>query len=119
RREPVYDLVSLIDEEFRAKRDDDGCTEEELQPLRRRFEQLKESGSVEELEALYDELTSLPPHYDERLQPSDLEGIRLQRSEGPRTFGTPLSESTIYSKILGGLLGRAAGCTLGKPVEGW
>lgn len=29
------------------------------------------------------------------------------------------SEEAIYEKIYGALLGRAAGCMLGKPVEGW
>lgn len=115
----MHELVSLIYDELRTKRDDDGCTDEDLEPFRRRLEQLKESGSAAELAALYDELAAVPPRIDERLQPSDLDGIRRQRADGPRKFDTPLSESTIYSKILGGLLGRAAGCTLGKPVEGW
>ena len=115
----MYDLISLINEEFRAKRDDEGCTESDLEALWLRFVELKTSGGADELEALYEELAAVPARVDESEQPSDLEGIRRRRGDGPRVLDRHLPEQVIYSKILGGLLGRAAGCTLGKPVEGW
>lgn len=115
----MRELITLIQDEFRAKQDDDGCTAQDLEALRSRFVELQTAGSKEKLEALYEELLAVPSRLDEQAQPSDLAGIRKQRSEGPRAYTVPLPESVIYSKILGGLLGRAAGCTLGKPVEGW
>lgn len=115
----MYDLISLIDYEFRAKQDDDLCTPEDLQPLRDRFEELRAKGSPPELEGLYDALQAVPPRIPEDKQPSDLEGIRRLRSQGPRMYTTQPPPDVLYNKILGGLLGRAAGCTLGKPVEAW
>ena len=51
-------------------------------------------------------------------EPSDLAGIRAARRDGPRTMDPP-SGDTLQDKVLGALLGRIAGCQLGKPVEGW
>lgn len=115
----MHELIALIHDEFRAKQDDDLCTAEDLRALRTRFEELQAAGSLEEFEALYEELQAVPARIAEERQPSDLEGIRRERGEGPRSYSTRLTEDVVYSKILGGLLGRAAGCTLGKPVEGW
>jgi len=53
------------------------------------------------------------------VEPSDLEGIRSERPEGPRTLSVSLSEEELYNRIYGAWLGRCAGCNLGKPVEGW
>lgn len=70
--------------------------------------------------ALYDELDQLVPQasfpYDE---PSDLDAIRACRPDGPRRMDVRLGEDEIRNRILGAWLGRAAGCSLGKPVEGW
>ncbi len=52
-------------------------------------------------------------------EPSALEAIRAARPEGPRRLPVKLSEEQLWDKILGGWLGRCAGCLLGKPVEGW
>lgn len=51
-------------------------------------------------------------------EPSDLPGIKAERPEGPRRIKLKISEDQILDKILGGWLGRCAGCLLGKPVEG-
>lgn len=115
----MHELIALINDEFRAKRDDDDCTNDDLTELWSRFTEIRERASKEELEALYDSLVAVPARTDEQSQPSDLEGIRRERSDGPRAYGVELDQTTITSKILGGLLGRAAGCTLGKPIEGW
>ena len=72
------------------------------------------------LTALYDELDQLEPEasfpYDE---PSDLDAIRACRPDGPRRMDVRLGEDEMRNRILGAWLGRAAGCSLGKPVEGW
>ena len=51
-------------------------------------------------------------------EPSDLSAIKEVRPEGPRKIPLETHEDKIFDKILGGWLGRCAGCLLGKPVEG-
>ena len=69
---------------------------------------------------LYDELAALEPDasfpYEE---PSELEAIKALRPEGPRRMEVSISDQGLRDRIYGGWLGRAAGCSLGKPVEGW
>ena len=50
---------------------------------------------------------------------SDLEGIRALRPEGPRRVALDLDDDLLHDRLLGAWLGRAAGCLLGKPCEGW
>lgn len=115
----MYNLIDLIYYELLAKRDDDGCHPDDLAPLQERFATLYERGDEAALEELYHELLTVQPREPQPHQPSDLEGIRAARGEGPRVYGSDLSDDELYDKVLGGLLGRAAGCALGKPVEGW
>ena len=73
-----------------------------------------------EMTALYDELMSLP--VDESfpyIEPSTLDAIRAERYEGERKLEVPYGDDVLYDRIYGAWLGRAAGCALGKPVEGW
>ena len=74
------------------------------------------------MEALYKELEglenkrlaqALPP------EPSELDEIRALRPQGPRSLPLKISGAQLRDRILGGWIGRAAGCLLGKPVEGW
>ena len=71
-------------------------------------------------EALYDELMALRPAasfpYEE---PSELDAIRALRPPGPRRMDLNLDDDGVRDRIYGAWLGRAAGCSLGKPVEGW
>lgn len=72
------------------------------------------------LEVLIRQVESLPG--DEALaarEPDDLESIRKLRPEGPRTLDMDLSAGQLEDRILGAWLGRAAGCMLGVPVEGF
>jgi len=68
---------------------------------------------------LLDELNSVTPRNELiHNEPSELEEILTQRPNA--TLALPqlsLSEEELYDRILGGWLGRAAGCLLGKPVE--
>ncbi|MCL6432349.1 MAG: ADP-ribosylglycohydrolase family protein [Anaerolineae bacterium] len=77
-------------------------------------------GDIESAEALYAALDNLRPEpsfpYEE---PVTLDGIRAARSDGPRRLDCRLDSDALYDRILGAWLGRCAGCTLGKPVEGW
>src|ERR671925_121351 len=75
-----------------------------------------------DLEALYrdlDRLEGQTPAQAGPPEPSALDEIRALRPEGPRRLDLPLSEPELRDRILGAWLGRAAGCLLGKPVEGW
>jgi len=72
------------------------------------------------LSDLYDELMTLP--VDDTFpytEPSTLKDIRAERPEAPRTLHMAWDDDTLYNQIYGAWLGRAAGCALGKPVEGW
>lgn len=53
------------------------------------------------------------------VEPSDLDGIRGERPGGPRRKLDPPDLERFAIKLHGAWLGRAAGCFLGKPVEGW
>lgn len=52
-------------------------------------------------------------------EPNGLEQIRALRPRGPRRFGTRLNMAGLEDKMKGAWAGRAAGCTLGVPVENW
>ncbi|MGH2353814.1 MAG: ADP-ribosylglycohydrolase family protein [Chloroflexota bacterium] len=74
-----------------------------------------------ELEALYQQLEGVAGPaadfgYDE---PSSLDAIRAARPDGPRRLPLRLSGDALRDRIEGAWLARAAGCLLGKPVEGW
>jgi hypothetical protein len=72
-----------------------------------------------ELEALYRDLEALDAQPARLREPSALDEIRALRPRGPRQLEVRLSEAELRDRVLGAWLGRAAGCLLGKPVEGW
>lgn len=76
------------------------------------------AAEIEALHQALEQLSAAPPatSYDE---PSTLEEIRAQRPRGPRELPLSLSDDQLLDRIHGAWLGRAAGCLLGKPVEGW
>jgi ADP-ribosylglycohydrolase/transcriptional regulator with XRE-family HTH domain len=49
-------------------------------------------------------------------EPSTWAGITAERGEAS-TFDARFSANQLYDRIYGGLLGRAIGCTLGRPLE--
>jgi ADP-ribosylglycohydrolase len=51
-------------------------------------------------------------------EPNDLAGIRRARGKCPALPPVSLDPAALRDKALGAWLGRAAGCLLGKPVEG-
>jgi ADP-ribosylglycohydrolase len=72
------------------------------------------------LQSLYDALMALPG--DQQLasnEPSDLATIRSLRPAGPRRYEAAFTEAYLRDRLAGAWLGRAAGCLLGKPCEGW
>ncbi|HKM43499.1 MAG TPA: ADP-ribosylglycohydrolase family protein [Limnochordia bacterium] len=89
-----------------------------------RAEWEKAKGGYEDLEELreiaprfWDQLTQLPAGPWEEQEPSDLDGIFAQCAapSDSLSIGDP---ANLRARVLGGWLGRAAGCVLGKPVEG-
>jgi len=75
---------------------------------------------IAEAESIYNEALALatPTEYP-YCEPSTLTDIRKESPQSEQPCGHSLSEQALRDRILGGWLGRAAGCLLGKPVEGW
>jgi len=81
---------------------------------------LTDATPQEAMLVLYDRLSQLrPAPAFPYVEPSDLEGIRLARAQSTLAPVPNLAEETLKDHILGAWLGRCAGCTLGKPVEGF
>ena len=102
-----------------VQRREEGCDVSDIEP--RVDAALADEGTSDDVFAtLYVELDGLAPDpafpYEE---PSDLAAIRACRPDGPRRMEVRLGENEVRDRILGAWLGRAAGCSLGKPVEGW
>jgi ADP-ribosylglycohydrolase len=114
-----FSLRSIVRQELEQRREE-GCDTTSIEGgIRAAFEDADRT-DASEYEALYDLLNGLEPvatfPYDE---PSNLSAIRERRPEGPRRLDVALSDDDLLDRIHGGWLGRAAGCALGKPVEGW
>ena len=52
-------------------------------------------------------------------EPDNLDRIRELRPGGPRVLWPELRTAGLANRMKGAWLGRAAGCTLGAPVEAW
>ncbi len=52
------------------------------------------------------------------VEPNDLDAIRALRPKGPRRMWKKLDSAGLEDRMAGAWLGRAAGCTLGAPIEG-
>lgn len=52
-------------------------------------------------------------------EPDALKTIRNLRPDGPRVMADGLTDAQYRQRLKGAWLGRAAGCTLGAPVENW
>ena len=100
------------------QRAEEGCDTTEI--TERITIALQGNDNNDEIYQLYEELIALPiektfPY----VEPSDLEGIQAQRPSGVRDLELDWNSERVYDQIYGAWLGRAAGCVLGKPVEGW
>jgi len=113
------DLINLVRYEVIQRREE-GCDveaiEEPVEHILRKSDELQEA----ELVALLHDLESLQPAESfPYVEPSTLDGIRAERPDGPRRMELSLTNAKMLDRIYGAWLGRAAGCALGKPVEGW
>ena len=115
--DPLVALNEMLSHELAQLREegrDPGRLAEEVERA------LAEGLTPERFDALYAKLDDAPavegyPY----VEPSDLDGIRSERPNGPRELPFSLSSEELYDRIYGAWLGRCAGCALGKPVEGW
>ena len=102
-----------------VQRREEGCDVSGLEPrIEAALADESTIGTV--FEGLYNELDALQPAASFPFEePSELDAIRALRPDGPRRLGLHLTDDGIRDRIHGAWLGRAAGCSLGKPVEGW
>lgn len=92
----------------------------DLGDLPHRIEAAITVGTIEaQAGAFWSELDAMPRLPTAREEPSDLEAIRAMRPDAPHRYALELSDAALYDRVYGAWLGRCAGCTLGKPVEGW
>ncbi len=86
-------------------------------PLARVEAQLSADLSATQVGALWQQLDALPPREGwPYAEPNDLDAIRASLpAEPPRRAA---ENNTFAERIYGGVLGRCAGCMLGKPLEG-
>ena len=95
---------------------DIGAIEEQVEKALQRGDGLKGV----ELYAILHNLEGLQPEESfPYTEPCALEDIHAQRPDGPRRMECDLTDAQAFDRIHGAWLGRAAGCILGKPVEGW
>ena len=100
------------------QRNEEGCETGEIAP--RVGAAIEKNASTEEFMSLYEELVNLPIENSfPYTEPSTLEAIRAERPDVPRELVVSIDDEELLNRIYGGWLGRAAGCALGKPVEGW
>jgi len=107
----------LLRQELAQRREEGGDTTA-FEPLLAEVCLLDGVAAEDAAEALWKLLESLPI-CDPGKEPSDLEAIRAVRPHGPRTLDHGLDRDGLLDRLHGALLGRIAGCQLGKPVEGW
>lgn len=86
--------------------------------LRARVESLPETLDPATFEAWWHRLEGVAVGLGDADEPDDLPGIRAARAAGPHRLST-LPPERLAPRVEAALLGRAVGCLLGKPVEGW
>jgi len=115
----VEQTIKFAEEELKQLAEE-GC---EVWDLERRLALIEEEAGADQarrLDALCRALEQAEPQPDFPYEePSELDAIRARRPDGPRRIAVPLSDEALDDHTLGAWLGRAAGCMLGKPVEGW
>lgn len=95
---------------------EEGC---DVSAYKKRVAACNDQTPIAEILSLYDELSALRPQPDFPFEePSDLEGIKKVCPKFQPLPVQKYSDEELHDHFLGAWLGRCAGCTLGKPVEG-
>src|SRR5215203_5661166 len=112
----VLDARDILSDEL-AQRRESGC---DVEGLEERINGALADRREEELWRLLELLEDAPRRqqwsYDE---PSELEKIKGSLPKPPQLPALSLGEEDLRDRVRAAWLGRCAGCTLGKPVEGW
>ncbi|MBS7269035.1 MAG: ADP-ribosylglycohydrolase family protein, partial [Candidatus Freyarchaeota archaeon] len=110
----LEEFKRLLNEEITQRKEEGYDVTEIEKSFRSRMEEAK----LEELCTLLADLEKCKLRTDfPYIEPSDLPTIRDERPQGPRSIDLELSDKELLNKVLGGWLGRCAGCLLGKPAE--
>jgi len=113
------ELNELIRYEI-VQRREEGCDVEAIEEAVERALGRSDGLQGIELYTIPHDLESLQPAESfPYVEPSTLDEIRAERPDGPRRIELKVTEAQMLDRIHGAWLGRAAGCALGKPVEGW
>jgi len=103
-----------------VQRREEGCDIEAIEEQAEKALQRNDGLKGLELYTILHNLEGLQPEEQfPYVEPDALEDIRVQRPNGPRRMECSLTNAQAFDRIHGAWLGRAAGCILGKPVEGW
>lgn len=99
-----------------AQRGEEGC---DVAALQAAVDAVDEQTPAVEILALFDQLQALEvaPGFPYE-EPSDLDAILAARPPQGSLPAMKLSAAELQDRMYGAWLGRSAGCTLGKPVEG-
>src|SRR4028118_1446825 len=120
---PGYDTSSdYLEQGFKQAREEgrDAAAIDELEPQIETALSEAESGDDTRVASLLEQLLTIPVNADFPFnEPNDLEEIKALRVEGVRRFNKSWSDEELLDKLHGAWLGRASGCALGKPVEGF
>jgi len=117
--EVFNELKNIVRDEI-VQRREEGCDVEAIEKHVEGAVSKGEGLRRAELYAILEELESLQPAESfPYVEPSTLDEIRVERPDGPRRMELNLSDARMLDRIHGAWLGRAGGCALGKPVEGW
>jgi len=119
---PFLSITPLDLEVEMRQCEDEGKDVKSLTPIFKRLSKksLAEPKNLEKAKDLLDRTASLPVRKDfPYKEPSDWEGICAAMGKAPRLPRFSLKDRALEDKIYGAWLGRACGCLLGKPVEGW
>lgn len=104
---------SLVQAELKALQEEGY----EVQPLKKWNQHTRLSDF--EIDEFWREANSLTGKQIVNNEPSDYDGILAARNKNNNYHLPKPREEEMQDRILGAWLGRCAGCTLGKPVEGW
>src|SRR6185503_11220613 len=108
----VYEMIRMNI----AQRSEEGA---DMAALRAEYEGLLAANPrISELDSLYERVLAAPLTESGNAEPSDWASIAAGWPQDQTVLEIHLSAGELQDRVLGGWLGRSAGCLLGKPLEG-